>query len=78
MTSEPTLSEQWQELCGQHEAARAAYLAAFSVVNAKFAAVGKGTSHTNPTAGELGAFEATWKSWQEVKDQMDAFVKKHA
>ena len=78
MPNESTVSEQWQALCSEHEAARATYLGAFAVVSAKFAEVGRDTLRANPTATELAAFEATWKSWQDVKAQMDVFVQKHA
>ena len=78
MSNDLTVSEQWQELCSEHDVAKATYLVAFAVVTAKFAAVGRDTFHTNPTDSELAEFDATWKTWQDVKDRMDIFVQKHA
>lgn len=75
---EKTVGEQWLKLCDEHEAARTAYFDAFKAVNAKFVAVGAGTSLTNPTEDELGKFRSTWLAWEEVKARMDSFVKAYA
>ena len=69
---------QWEKLCEEHEAARAAYFQAFETVNQRFAAIYQGTSSTNPTNTELTEFDKAWKAWEDVKHRMSAFVKKHA
>jgi phage-related protein len=69
---------EWQKLCNEHTAARDAHFNAFAVVNQKFVAIGQGTSRTNPTNNELSEFEITWKAWEDVKNKMSEFVKKHA
>lgn len=72
------VSTEWQELCDEHEAARAAYIQAFTAVKQKFTATTHGTARTNPTDSELSEFESTWQSWEEVKWRMDIFVKQYA
>jgi hypothetical protein len=72
------VSAAWQELCDEHEAARAAYFQAFAAVNQKFAAIAHGTARTNPTDSEPSEFEQTWQAWEDVKRRMDIFVKQHA
>ncbi len=76
--NQQSLGEQWQVLCDEHEAARTAYLKAFSTVNSKFASIGAGAWQINPSNEELSKFETTWKNWQEVKERMDSFVQAHA
>jgi len=70
--------EQWSKLCERYETARDAHFAAFAAVNAKFMLTGSGDSATNPTDDELTKFEATWQAWQEVKEQMNSFIKTNA
>lgn len=72
------ISAEWQKLCDEHEAARAAYFQAFATVNQKFAAIAQGTAGTNPTDSELSEFESTWQAWEDVKRRMDIFVKQYA
>jgi hypothetical protein len=75
--NESDIGEQWRRLCDEHEAARDAYLRAFSAVNQKFVAIGSNASRVNPTEGELSDFQKTWQAWQEVKRRMDELLKKH-
>ncbi|GHD63884.1 hypothetical protein GCM10007350_22240 [Jeongeupia chitinilytica] len=73
--SQASPGEEWQTLCEEHRAARKAQLAAFTSVNAKFLAIGAGTSTANPTQDESIALEAAWERLQDVRARMTAFVK---
>lgn len=69
---------EWQELCEEHEAARAAYFQAFAAVNHKIAAIAQGASQANPMEAELAEFEVTWRAWEDVRKRIDVFVKQYA
>ena len=72
------VSAEWQKLCDEHEAARAAYLQAFAAVNHRFGSIAHGIARTNPTAVELLEFDKTWQAWEDVRRRMDIFVKQYA
>jgi uncharacterized protein YdeI (YjbR/CyaY-like superfamily) len=83
MNREITMSEidvptEWQKLCDEHEAAKNAYFEAFSAVNQKFSTIARRASKGNPSRGELSEFETTWKTWEDVKQRMNHFVKTYA
>ena len=71
------VSVEWQRLCDDYEKAQANHFRALSTVTQKFAAIGRGTSQTNPTNDELSDFESTWIEWEAVKKKMDAFIKQN-
>ena len=71
------ISVKWQRLCDEYATARDAHLKTFAAVSPKFAAIAKGQSKTHPTDQEMSGFEITWDLWEDAKQKIPAFVKKH-
>ena len=65
------MSKEWNELCKEHDAARDAVYEALGPVNQKFSATG------NPSDQELKELDEAWKGWENVKQKMQEFIKKH-
>jgi hypothetical protein len=76
--NENDIGSQWRKLCEEHEAARDAYLRAFTAVNQRFSTIGKGTPNVNPTNAELTEFEKARHAWHDIMRRMGEFVKKYA
>ena len=70
--------EQWQELCTEWAAAKAAVNAAHAPVNSAFTSVASGNrERRNPTEAELDAWEKA-RAWEAaVRKKMDDFVKRN-
>ena len=75
--AESSLSEQWQHLCDEFQAAKDAHDRASGIVIRKFSAIGAGRSRENPTEAELDEFDHARDALEEVKRRMDEFVERH-
>ena len=67
----------WQKLCEEHDAARDAVNEALGPVTQKFSAIADGTGNKNPSDEELDRLDSAWKSWDDVKRNMEEFIHKH-
>jgi hypothetical protein len=64
-----SLSDEWDQLCEEHAAARDAHLKAFGAINQSF------QNGSNPTIDETEDFEKTWQVWEDVKRRMSTLIK---
>ena len=69
---------EWEKLCKKHDIARDAHYKALGAVTRKFSAIARLTSQENPSEHELTTFEQTGQDWEDIKNEMARFVKKHA
>ena len=73
-----SIDQQWQDLCAEYDAAKAAENDAFGPVNAAFRSVASGSKNRrNPTGAEFDALD-TASAWRRaVLNKMRDFVKKN-
>ena len=69
--------KEWEELCEKHSLARDTHYKSLAEITSKFSAIAQGTSQENPSLQELSTFDKTGKDWEDVKNEMKDFIKKH-
>ena len=70
------LQDEWASLCNEHDSVWREYIRASRAIRSKVEAKLKGVE-TSPSLGELAREHRAWHRVREVREKMDAFLKRY-